>query len=63
MPEIDWGKYPKRKCHTLHECRLCGEDIKLGDEYRDGGHGRRAHVWCVSASDLGWSRTWRRAKR
>ena len=42
-----YGHYPTRICRTLHGCRECGENIEYGDEYFDGGYGRRAHVKCV----------------
>jgi hypothetical protein len=47
---IDFSKYPVRKCQSLHCCDVCGESITLGQEYRDGGYGRRAHVGCVDSS-------------
>ena len=40
---------PKRKCLTLHECALCACEIRIGDIYRDRGHGRRAHEHCFQA--------------
>jgi len=49
--EINWGKYPVRVCHSLHECRVCGGDITLKqlyfDGYYEGGYGTRAHTTCV----------------
>ena len=45
--EIDWSKYPVRKCLSLHECKICGQKILMYHTYRDGGYGRRAHVKCV----------------
>jgi hypothetical protein len=42
-----WYEYPVRVCRTMHECRLCWETIELGESYRDGGYGKRAHVGCV----------------
>ena len=39
--------YPVRNCQTLHVCCLCKLDIRMGEEYHDGGYGRRAHVVCV----------------
>jgi len=44
---IEWEKYKIRRCRTLHECRVCGDTIVDGEEYHDGGYGRRAHVECV----------------
>lgn len=43
----DWQDYPIRRCITMHGCALCGEVITMGDQYRDGGYGRRAHLRCV----------------
>lgn len=39
--------YRVRNCYTLHACALCEVDIRPGDQYHDGGYGRRAHVACV----------------
>ena len=57
---IVWTSYPKRTCMTLHECRICGQLIRAGQEYRDGGYGRRAHEKCVSArvDDLAGQPRW-----
>lgn len=43
----EWSKYPLRRCLTMHTCELCDKGIKLGENYRDGGYGRRAHQECV----------------
>lgn len=40
-------KYPIRACRSLHECRICGMDIKDGQQYYDGGLDRRAHIHCI----------------
>jgi len=40
-------KYRIRTCRYLNECNLCGADITAGQEYYDGGRGRRAHMGCV----------------
>jgi len=40
---------PKRVCRSLHHCELCATDIRDGQEYRDGGVGRRAHESCYQA--------------
>lgn len=48
MNQIDWSKYKLRHCHSMHQCKLCDESIRLGQPYRDGGHGRRAHEACVA---------------
>jgi hypothetical protein len=37
-----------RVCRTLHECALCDKKIVQGQEYYDGGYGRRARVLCVT---------------
>jgi hypothetical protein len=37
---------PIRTCYTLHECCLCKGQITNGQQYHDGGYGRRAHVQC-----------------
>ena len=43
----NWAKYPLRRCLTMHHCAICDKTISLGENYRDGGYGRRAHVDCV----------------
>lgn len=43
----DYGKYPVRVCRSLHFCQKCAQSITLGQEYHDGGYGRRAHVKCA----------------
>lgn len=43
----DWSEYPMRTCRTLHECGICGDSIRCGENYFDGGYGRRAHERCV----------------
>lgn len=43
---------PMRVCQSLHSCVLCGEDITLGQEYRDGGYGARAHKECITRTVL-----------
>lgn len=43
----DFTKYPVRTCYTLHFCEICQRDITLGQQYYDGGYGRRAHVGCA----------------
>jgi hypothetical protein len=45
---INWTKYPMRTCIWMNECRLCGKTISSGQQYRDGGYGRRAHAECIS---------------
>lgn len=40
-------KYPLRRCQSLHECAACEGAIYYGDQYFDGGYGRRAHYECV----------------
>jgi hypothetical protein len=39
--------YRLRTCHSSHACELCDQSIKIGEEYRDGGYGRRAHETCL----------------
>lgn len=46
-----WSEYPLRTCQSLHHCNLCSKDITYGQEYRDGGYGRRAHAFCVALDD------------
>lgn len=41
-----------RTCQSLHECCVCGEDITLGQRYRDGGYRRRAHESCADKDGL-----------
>jgi hypothetical protein len=36
-----------RTCQTLHECRICHQPIYQGQNYYDGGYGKRGHVKCV----------------
>ncbi len=43
----NWMSYRERTCYSLHECALCGSLIRLGERYKDGGYGRRAHDDCV----------------
>lgn len=45
---IRWTNYRLRTCNSLHDCALCGGQITIGDKYRDGGYGRRAHETCGS---------------
>jgi len=45
---IDWFKYPCRICKSLHECAICGRKITYGEQYLDGGYGRRAHLNCAN---------------
>lgn len=45
--KLNWEKYPIRECRSLHHCELCAAAISLGERYRDGGYGRRAHELCV----------------
>jgi len=47
---VDWLKYHKRYCYSAHDCCLCGQHIKLGEFYYDGGYGRRAHEKCVATA-------------
>jgi len=43
----DLERLPVRECASLHVCCLCRFDIRMGDQYHDGGLKRRAHVRCV----------------
>ncbi len=38
---------PFRVCKTEHECCLCPNKIRYGEQYRDGGRGKRAHIYCI----------------
>jgi hypothetical protein len=31
----------------MHECALCSAGIKYGEQYKDGGLDRRAHIQCI----------------
>lgn len=48
---INWRKYSKRMCQTMHHCRICDKQIALGAVYYDGGYGRRAHEVCVEPKE------------
>ena len=37
---------PVRTCYSQHKCCLCKKLIKNGEQYHDGGYGRRAHTKC-----------------
>ena len=49
-----WSDYRLRTCRTMHECVLgpalgtCDGTIRCGEQYRDGGYGRRAHLRCAA---------------
>ena len=43
----EYYEYPKRICRTLHMCNVCDGRIVCGQEYFDGGYGRRCHVGCA----------------
>jgi len=43
-------EYPIRTCRTMHDCCVCGGTIRDGEQYHDGGYGRRAHTSCVNFS-------------
>jgi hypothetical protein len=51
--KIDFTKYKLRTCTSMHECSVCHKKIGLGDEYYDGGYGRRAHKDCAEAKGDG----------
>ena len=40
-------EYPIRVCRGVNECKVCGTGIMPGEEYYDGGYGRRAHWNCA----------------
>src|SRR5258708_7173069 len=44
------ARHPFQKCLLLHVWALCRAIIGIGDKYRDGGFGRRAHEVCVQAT-------------
>ncbi len=44
-------KAPIMQCYSMHECCLCKNKIALGEQYRDGGYGRRAHIGCVNLGE------------
>jgi hypothetical protein len=52
MNPTNFRGYAQRTCKTMHECQLCHNVITLGQEYFDGGVGRRAHVTCVQKAEL-----------
>lgn len=49
-----WSDYRLRTCRTTHECAIgpalgtCNGTISLGEQYRDGGRGKRAHLRCAA---------------
>ena len=45
----DYTKYKLRTCRTLHYCNICGEHIRDGQKYYDGGYDKRAHEKCVKS--------------
>ena len=48
----NWRKYRIRECRYSNFCALCERDIKAGEQYFDGGYGRRAHVECVKSAEF-----------
>lgn len=48
LADLVIARYPVRTCRSLHHCEICGRDIVLGEQYHDGGYGRRIHVRCTS---------------
>ena len=46
-------KYPVRVCRWVHECILCDIKIRTGDQYYDGGYGKRAHIKHFIESGIG----------
>jgi hypothetical protein len=53
LSKLNWAKYPVRQCRYLDHCEFCGNDIKAGEMYRDGGYSRRAHVVCTPNPTVG----------
>ena len=51
IEKIDWKKYPKRRCQTMHVCQICKKPIHTLEKYYDGGYGKRAHIQCVGAQN------------
>ena len=43
----EYYEYPKRTCRYLNHCNVCNQPILSGQEYFDGGYGRRCHVECA----------------
>lgn len=42
------GLLKTRTCRFYQfSCVLCGKDITAGDEYKNGGYARRAHLFCL----------------
>lgn len=50
-PRKPWHRLPLRTCRTFHHCDVCSNAIRNGEQYRDGGFNRRAHVACGVAQD------------
>jgi hypothetical protein len=65
------AKMLRRLCNSLallktttartsgHSCVLCGKPITSGDEYKNGGYARRAHLFCLRVTseylhEKGW---------
>jgi hypothetical protein len=44
---VDYTKYKLRTCRTLLWCEICGDYIRDGETYFDGGYSRRAHENCA----------------
>ncbi len=43
---VTFSKYRLRMCRYMNECAVCKAAIVAGQEYFDGGYGRRAHIDC-----------------
>lgn len=41
-------KYKIRTCTYGEECEFCHTRILVGNQYRDGGYGRRSHLTCAA---------------
>ena len=48
---VAWSNRPLRTCRTMHDCCICGTEIRRGHSYRDGGYDRRAHEHCAERKD------------
>ena len=45
MPELKTATYLQQ-----YRCYVCGEKIRAGKRYYDGGHGFRAHKECITTN-------------
>jgi len=49
--KLKWTEYRKRRCYSMHHCDICGKTIYSGEEYYDGGYGKRAHISCAEKAE------------